>query len=120
MIRSLLRVIGRILASRLGLWLFAANVLFLAVGIFQRGGLGGAVHPTYEPALLQIIVLLNFPSLLAAGVSYEFLTGFPGDLTEGWLGGLLVLSAAYSQWCLVGYCVERWVQVSRELDHPVR
>jgi hypothetical protein len=108
-------------ANRLGAALTIVNLFFFAIAILQRGGLERQFHAHYEPALLNLLLVINLPALLAAGAAYGWLTGAESDVElDGAPGLLLALFAVYLQWSLVGYWFRRSLESFKELGRPPR
>jgi hypothetical protein len=122
MLESLLRCIKRLLVSRLGQSLFAVNLAFIVYAFIERGALEIRNCLVYESALLQILMLLNLPAFILSAIITQPLFGDDSLAFAGsWrsiVGGAIVFFSVYLQWCFVGFCIERWLVVRKELQRP--
>jgi hypothetical protein len=80
---------------------------------------GRIFHWAYESALMQVITLIDMPSLILADLTTAV---FPSQLysqssayTASWIlvGMWLIYSSL--QWLLAGYCVKRYLEIRKEL-----
>ena len=144
MLKAILRFAKNVLTSRLGLILCLVHFLFFAYAIlekqpaprgedmswaeFQQLGsssslfAGRNLHWHYESALLQVLLVLDLPAMFAVSIFSEvFLPQSFAQLsvwTVSWIGAGLMVFFSSLQWLLVGYCIERWLVVSKELNRP--
>jgi hypothetical protein len=120
--RRLSNFVKRLFTSRLGQWLCAVNIIFLAYALAERGSLELRNCLTYESALLQILMLLNLPALILSSLISQPLFGDTILVFDGgwhsWVATAIILGSVYAQWCFVGFCIERWLVVRKELQRP--
>ena len=119
MVTTFLRFVKRLLTSRLGQTLFAVNLVFIVYAFVERGALEIRNCLVYESALLQILMLLNLPAFILTAIITQPLFGDDSlAFAGGWrsvFGGAIVFFSVYLQWCFVGFCIERWLVVRKEL-----
>ncbi len=92
--------------------LILTNIVLWAVALYIRRK-GGAhdFHFIYEPILVQILLVLNLPALLFAGVLLiplvYFGLGVTPNETNSWYEYFLALLCASLQWGLIGCLIEK-------------
>jgi hypothetical protein len=144
-VKTAIRFAKNVLTSRLGLILCLVHFLFFAYAIlekqpvsrgdgemswaeFQQLGsssslfAGRNLHWHYESALLKTLLVLDLPAMFAVSIFSElFLPQSFARLSVwavSWIGAGLVIFFSSLQWLFVGYCIERWLVVSKELNRP--
>lgn len=100
----------KVFNARTGQICVLINLLMFAFALWQREGFGRPFHAHYEPLLLLILLLLNLPSILIAGLIFIPLTfgtlGLNTD-NENILAQIIIGFIVSSfQWLLIGYWLE--------------
>lgn len=123
--RTVVRFIGRVLASRAGHVLFVIH-LCLAIhafagkptadipehdcplGLESSGGVlaGRPFHYHYESALLKTLLVLDSPSIIPASLLIVPIEGMFSFYAGSWVAALILLFFSSAQWWLIGYWIE--------------
>lgn len=106
--------VSRIFRSRIGNILALLNTSLLLLEFWQRGDFSFAtVHPYMESVSLQVLLVINFPSLIFAGLlmlPLIFLVlGLKPDESNAVFQTLIFICTAGLQWQLIGYFIGRIV-----------
>ena len=99
-----------LISNRVSQLLVIAHFVYVtAVYLFLPRQFGFAYHASEEPAYYQILMLVDYPSILLVGVLYS--QAFSRGLLQEpfWLSAyyLSLILATTLQWLLIGYVVVR-------------
>lgn len=122
MFKKLRQFIKKAAKSRIGLLLFLAHTFLVVFAFIQRSWEMGNTpfHFTYEPILLQALLLVNFPvMLISVIIQLPFLAILSATETyagvlfvriySDYIGITVVFICASVQWWLIGFGIEQVV-----------
>lgn len=95
-----LRQFMRGLFSRVSLFLIAVHWLLFMIAILFRGSWGAPIHFFYEPALLKLLLLIDFPSIAFAEALGLYISNSGDALT--FLEIATLIGFPTIQWMIVG------------------
>lgn len=119
--RYLIDLAKNVALSRVAQVFFAIQLIFLTIALIKRGDLFSPPHPEYEPAILNILAVINIPSTIITMILFFpivlllILIGLEKNLT---LSNFAIISM-YISWqmqaALIGYGIEKLFRRKKEI-----
>ncbi|MBP6003839.1 MAG: hypothetical protein KA746_10440 [Pyrinomonadaceae bacterium] len=91
--------------------LVAVHLVLILIALCQVEYHGGGLHPINQPMMVQILIIVNFPAMLFAGMLVIPVVlnvfGLHANETTLWLQVALFIVCASLQWWLLGLAFRR-------------